>query len=163
MTLCLLALGLTAALADPGSAAAPGAVAEASYRSMKVFADWLLAPLAILTLLTGVVLSLGTHWGLARYWWVWVKFWLTLATTAASVLLFRATVDGTVADVAAGREILPYEMVVPPVVSLTAYTFMTVISVLKPWGRTKRGRRHAPTRRRRTPGRVPEREVVRSA
>ncbi|MFE9340707.1 DUF2269 domain-containing protein [Streptomyces sp. NPDC007063] len=142
MTLCLLALGLTAALTGSGPAA------EASYRSMKVFADWLLAPLALATLASGVLLSVGTRWGLARYWWVWIKFWLTLAATLASVLLFRARIDSTVADVAAGRPILPYELVIPPLVSLSAYTFMTVISVLKPWGPTKRGRRGAPARRR---------------
>ncbi|WP_346660091.1 DUF2269 domain-containing protein [Streptomyces sp. WMMB303] len=142
MTLCLLALGLTAALTGSGPAA------EASYRSMKVFADWLLAPLALVTLASGVLLSVGTRWGLARYWWVWIKFWLTLAATLASVLLFRVRIDSTVADVAAGRPILPYELVIPPLVSLSAYTFMTVISVLKPWGPTKRGRRGAPARRR---------------
>ncbi|SER53810.1 DUF2269 domain-containing protein [Streptomyces qinglanensis] len=144
MTLCLLALGLTAALTGSGPAA------EASYRSMKVFADWLLAPLALLTLASGVLLSVGTRWGLARYWWVWIKFWLTLAAILASVLLFRTRIDSTVADVAAGRPILPYELVIPPLVSLGAYTFMTVISMLKPWGRTKRGRRSAPVSRRRS-------------
>jgi hypothetical protein len=35
-----------------------------------------------------------------------------------------------------------------PVVSLSAYVFMTVISVLKPWGPTRRGRRlREPARR----------------
>ncbi|MGP3978580.1 DUF2269 domain-containing protein [Streptomyces sp. 8N114] len=137
MTLCLLALGLTAALTGPG------AVAEASYRSMKLFADWLLGPLALVTLVSGLLLSLGTRWGLARHRWVWIKFWLTLAAAAASVLVFRVRIDSTLADVLAGRPVLPYELVIPPIVSLGAYTFMTVISVLKPWGLTKRGRRRA--------------------
>lgn len=142
MTLCLLALGLTAALTDSG------AVAEAAYRSMKVFGDWLLGPLALATLVSGVLLSLGTRWGLARHWWVWIKFWLTLAAASASILAFRVRIDSTVADVLAGRPVLPYELVVPPVVSLGAYTFMTVVSVLKPWGMTRRGRRRAPAPRR---------------
>ncbi|MGY1436790.1 DUF2269 domain-containing protein [Streptomyces reniochalinae] len=144
MTLCLLALGLTAALT--GSPA----VTEASYRSMKVYGDWLVGPLALLTLGTGVLLSLGTKWGLARHWWVWIKFWLTTAAALASVLAFRVRIDSTVADVVAGRPVLPLELVIPPAISLSAYVFMTVISVLKPWGLTARGRRHraaAPTRR----------------
>ncbi|MEW2220909.1 DUF2269 domain-containing protein [Streptomyces sp. NPDC006990] len=153
MTLCLLALGLTAALTGSGPAA------EASYRSMKVFADWLLAPLALVTLASGVLLSVGTRWGLARYWWVWIKFWLTLAATLASVLLFRTRIDSTVADVAAGRPVLPYELVIPPLVSLSAYTFMTVISVLKPWGRTRRGRRGAPVSQRRSAAPDPQTEA----
>lgn len=139
MTLCLLALGLTAALT--GSAA----VTEGSYRSMKVFGDWLVAPLALLTLASGLLLSLGTHWGLARHRWVWVKFWLTGAAALASVLFFRVRIDQTVTDLAAGRPVLPYELVIPPAVSLSAYAFMMVVSVLKPWGLTARGRRHRST------------------
>ena len=33
------------------------------------------------------------------------------------------------------------DVLMGPVVSLSAYVFMTVISVLKPWGLTRRGRR----------------------
>ncbi|WP_431988293.1 DUF2269 family protein [Streptomyces parvulus] len=135
LTLGLLALGLTAV-----TTASPAAVA-AAVRGMKLFADWLLPPLAVLTLLSGLVLALGTHWGLARHRWVLTKFWLTLATTAATVLALRPGVDGAVTAVAAG-EPLPDagDVLFGPVVSLTAYVFMTVISVLKPWGPTRRGR-----------------------
>ncbi|MFD7387238.1 DUF2269 family protein [Streptomyces sp. NPDC059852] len=136
LTLGLLALGTTAA--TTGSAAA----VEASVRAMKLFADWLLLPLAVLTLVSGLVLSLGTHWGLARHRWVYTKFWLTLATTAATALVLRPAVNAAVAEVAAGGP-LPdtQDVLMGPVVSLSAYVFMTVISVLKPWGLTRRGRR----------------------
>ncbi|MFE2353707.1 DUF2269 domain-containing protein [Streptomyces parvulus] len=139
LTLGLLALGLTAV-----TTASPAAL-EAGVRGMKLFADWLLPPLALLTLLSGLVLALGTHWGLARHRWVFTKFWLTLATTAATVLALRPGVDGAVTAVAAG-ESLPDagDVLFGPVVSLTAYVFMTVISVLKPWGPTRRGRRTRP-------------------
>lgn len=79
LTLGLLALGGTAA--GTGS---PVTV-EASVRAMKLFADWLLLPVASLTLLSGLLLSLGTVWGLARHRWVYTKFWLTLATTSPSM------------------------------------------------------------------------------
>lgn len=152
LTLGLLALGLTAA--TTGSAV----TVEASVRAMKLFADRLLLPLAFLTLATGLLLSLGTQWGLARHRWVYTKFWLTLATTTATAFALRPGVNAAVASVAAG-EGLPDagDVLMGPVVSLTAYLFMTVISVLKPWGLTRRGRRHRAAGRGPTPvGRVTE-------
>jgi uncharacterized membrane protein len=136
LTLGLLALGTTAA--GTGSAV----TVEASVRAMKLFADWLLLPVAFLTLLSGLVLSLGTPWGLVRYRWVCTKFWLTLATTTATVFALRPGVNSAVAAVAAGGPLPDSgDVLFGPVVSLSAYVFMTVISVLKPWGLTRRGRR----------------------
>ena len=154
-TLCLLALAVTGPTAPQGSttggSTAGGSTTEGSYRAMKVFADWLLAPVSLLTLLTGLVLSLGTHWGLARHRWVYVKFWLTLVTTAASIFAFRATVNSAVTTTADGRTVDPLHLLIPPCVALSAYLFMTALSVLKPWGRTRRGR-EADLRKRRRPG-----------
>ncbi len=136
LTLGLLALGLTAITTGSGP------MIEAACRSMKVFTDWLVLPVAVLTLLSGLVLSLGTPWGLARHRWVYAKFWLTLATITASVLALRPGVNSAVDTVASGAPLAePRDLVMGPIVSLTAYVFMTVISVLKPWGLTKRGRR----------------------
>ncbi|MFB6554663.1 DUF2269 domain-containing protein [Streptomyces sp. NPDC056405] len=136
LSLGLLALGATAATT------ASAVTVEASVRGMKLFADWLLLPLAFLTLSSGVLLALGTPWGLARHRWVYTKFWLTLATATATVFALRPGVNSAVAAVAAG-ESLPDagEVLFGPVVSLSAYVFMTVISLLKPWGPTRRGRR----------------------
>ncbi|MBB3081208.1 DUF2269 domain-containing protein [Streptomyces violarus] len=143
LTLGLLALGTTAA--TTGSAV----TVEASVRAMRLFADWLLLPVAFLTLLSGLVLSLGTPWGLARHRWVYTKFWLTLATTVATVFALRPGVNSAVTAVAAGGPLPDAgDVLFGPVVSLSAYVFMTVISVLKPWGLTRRGRRlRAPARR----------------
>ncbi|HLL35927.1 MAG TPA: DUF2269 domain-containing protein [Streptomyces sp.] len=136
LTLGLLALGITATAA--GSAPA----AEAGVRAMKLFADWLLLPVGFLTLLSGLVLALGTAWGLARHRWVYTKFWLTLATTTATAFALRPGVNEAVAAVGGGRPLPDAgDVLFGPVVSLTAYVFMTAISVLKPWGPTRRGRR----------------------
>ncbi|MFJ7338311.1 DUF2269 domain-containing protein [Streptomyces sp. NPDC101116] len=136
LSLGLLALGTTAA--TTGSAV----TVAASVRAMRLFADWLLPPVALLTLLSGLVLSLGTVWGLARYRWVYTKFWLTLATTTATVFALRPAVHAAVTAVAAGGPLPDAgDVLFGPVVSLSAYVFMTAISVLKPWGKTRRGRR----------------------
>lgn len=142
VTLGLLALAVTATSTGAGPAV------EASARAMKLFADWLIIPLALLTLLSGLVLSLGTQWGLARHRWVYVKFWLTLATTAASVLVLRPGVNDVVATLSAGGQVSrPTDLLAGPIVSLTSYVFMTAISVLKPWGLTRRGRKNRVTAR----------------
>ena len=143
LTLGLLALGTTAA--TTGSAV----TVEASVRAMKLFADWLLLPAAFLTLLTGLVLSLGTPWGLVRYRWVCTKFWLTVATTTATVFALRPGVHSAVTAVAAGGPLPDAgDVLFGPVVSLSAYVFMSAISVLKPWGLTRRGRRRREPARR---------------
>ncbi|MFF2651626.1 DUF2269 domain-containing protein [Streptomyces sp. NPDC058045] len=117
-------------------------VAEASYRSMKVFSDWLVIPLALGTLLSGLLLSLGTRWGLARHWWVYLKFWLTLITTGLSILLLRPGINEAAAQASSGETVTSAgNLLVAPGVSLSVYLFMTAISVLKPWGLTRRGRK----------------------
>ncbi|MEV7281842.1 DUF2269 domain-containing protein [Streptomyces sp. NPDC093111] len=130
LSLGLLTLGITAYTTQDPS------LTDASYRAMQVFADWLLAPVALLTLGTGLVLSLGTPWGLARHRWVWIKFWITLATATATIFALRPEI----AHVAAAGVPDP-SLVAAPAISTSAYLFMTAISVLKPWGPTRRGRR----------------------
>ncbi|WP_055546002.1 hypothetical protein [Streptomyces sp. NBRC 110028] len=136
LTLGVLALGITGAAAGSAEAAA------GAYRSMHVLGDWLLIPVSLLSLLSGVVLSLGTPWGLARHRWVYVKFWLTLVTTAATAFALRARIDAAMADVSAGRAVgATTDLVLAPSVSLGVYVFLTAISVIKPWGMTAWGRR----------------------
>lgn len=130
LTVGLLALGITAfSTGDP-------ATARAATRAMKVFGDWLVIPVASATLLSGLILSLGTRWGLARHRWVWTKFWLTLVTTGLSVFSLRPGINE-----AAERGAVDISLIVAPSVASAAYLFMTAISVLKPWGPTRRGRR----------------------
>ncbi|MEV6331398.1 DUF2269 domain-containing protein [Streptomyces sp. NPDC051909] len=140
LSLGLLTLGLTAYTTQDPS------LTQAAYRAMKVFADWLLAPVALVTFGSGLVLSLGTPWGLARHRWVWIKFWLTLATAAATIFALRPEIAH-----AAAAGVPDSSLVGAPVVSTTAYLFMTAISVLKPWGLTRRGRRLRASAARRAP------------
>jgi len=140
----LLVLGATAALTgDPE-------LTRACYVAMDAAGGAMLIPIALLTLLTGVVAGLGTKWGLVRYWWVLAKLVLTLAAATASIVLLRANLAAAAAE---ARLPLPdlgryeLEMVIPPTVALVLYTTMVVLSVLKPWGRTGWGRRTVPPAR----------------
>lgn len=130
LTVGLLALGLAAFLTGDTS------MTEAATRSMKVFGDWLVVPVALLSLLSGLVLSLGTPWGLARHRWVWTKFWLTLVTAGLSIFSLRPGINE-----AAAQGVADINLVIAPSVATATYLFITAISVLKPWGPTRRGRR----------------------
>ncbi|WP_367124813.1 DUF2269 domain-containing protein [Streptomyces phytohabitans] len=135
LTLCLLTLAVA------GAAGGSAATDEMAYRAMRTFGDWLLPPVALLTLVSGVVLSLGTHWGLARHRWVWVKFLMTLGLAAASLIVLRTDLDHAAAQVGAGEQVDGAQLLFGPSVSLASYVFITAISVLKPWGLTRYGQR----------------------
>ncbi|MEV6972744.1 DUF2269 domain-containing protein [Kitasatospora sp. NPDC093806] len=143
-------LGLTAgvlALGIAGLSSADPDTVRAAYLAQRIFADWLLIPVSLLSLLSGLVLSLGTSWGLLRHRWVATKFWLTLAATLASILALRAFIHDAAGQVAAGTVPptgrAPHVLVIAPSVALAIYLAATVLSVLKPWGLTRRGARLA--------------------
>ncbi|MFE1769910.1 DUF2269 domain-containing protein [Streptomyces sp. NPDC059008] len=135
LTLGLLTLSVT------GFTAGSPETAAVAYRAMKIFSDWLVLPIALVTLVSGLVLSLGTAWGLARHRWVFIKFWLTLVTVLLTVFSLRPGIDQLAAEAAAGSAVPDVGLVVAPAVATATYLFITAISVLKPWGLTKRGRR----------------------
>lgn len=74
-----LALGLTATFGG-----SPTSV-RGAWAAMEIIGWYVLVPLALGSWVTGLVMSLGTRWGLLRYYWVLVSFALT--TLAVIVLL----------------------------------------------------------------------------
>lgn len=54
---------------------------RAAYVGMGLIAGSVILPLAIAALLTGVIMSVGTRWGLLRHWWVVTSLLLTIAAT----------------------------------------------------------------------------------
>ncbi len=118
---------------DPGTAAL-------CYQAMPLLI-WPITAAALICLVSGVVLGLGTHHGLVRYWWVAVKLVLNIVLTVLIVVLLRPGLqeaaeyglrlgDGpTTVDL--------NSLVFPPIVSSTALIVATILAVYKPWGRIK--------------------------
>ncbi|GAB2987193.1 hypothetical protein [Saccharothrix stipae] len=106
------------------------------YQAMSLLGDLVVLPLALGALVTGLVLSLGTKWGLVKHRWVLVKFVLTVIAVVATTFSLRSglheAADGVVGT--AGGDVLAASCV-----SLAFYTVNTVLSVFKPWGRTRWG------------------------
>ena len=74
-------------------------IVRACYLAMPLIAWLVIVPLAVASLLIGIVQSLGTPWGLFRHWWVLLKLLVTVFAT--TVLLLKMQLIGTVAGAAA--------------------------------------------------------------
>lgn len=72
---------------------------RAAWLAMEVTGWFVIVPLALTSLLIGIVQSLGTPWGLFRHYWVLVKFLLTVIATL--ILLLHMPAVSYLAGVAA--------------------------------------------------------------
>jgi hypothetical protein len=72
---------------------------RAAYLCLELIAWFAILPLAFASLLTGLIQSLGTSWGLFRHYWVLAK--LTINVFATLVLLLYLQTLGRLADMAA--------------------------------------------------------------
>src|SRR5918996_1849943 len=70
-----------------------------AFLGMERIAVNVIVPLALASLLTGLIVSLGTKWGLFRHYWVLIS--LVLTTLATLVLLSETRVISAYADMAA--------------------------------------------------------------
>lgn len=59
---------------------------RAAWTAMELTGWYVIVPLAVASLITGVVMSLGTKWGLFRHYWVSISFFLTLFSVIVLVL-----------------------------------------------------------------------------
>jgi hypothetical protein len=87
------------ALAVAGLINRDAQIVRAVYPAMDLTARFVIVPSTLASLLTGLIQSLGTPWGLFRHYWVVVKLLLTVF--AAIVLLVRMKSIGYAARLAA--------------------------------------------------------------
>jgi len=134
------------AIAAVGLTSDDATTVRGSYLVMDAAARFVLVPLALLSLATGVVQSLGTPWGLLRHHWVVVKLLITVLATAVLLLYLRtfAAMAATAADPAAGLDAVRNPSpLVHAVLALGLLLAATVLGVVKPRGLTRFGRRAA--------------------
>src|SRR6266496_5215969 len=95
-------MGATAAflaLALAGLTSNDDRLTSSAYVAMKLIGWRVIVPLSLASLLTGLVQSLGTAWGLFRHYWVLFK--LLINVSASIVLLLYMQTLGYLADAAA--------------------------------------------------------------
>jgi hypothetical protein len=127
---------------------------RAVYLVMEPAAWFVLVPLAFASLLTGLVQSLGTTWGLFRHYWVVFK--LLINVFATIVLLMYTQTLGYLADVAAQATLSSDDLallktpsvVIHSVLALLVLLVATTLAVYKPRGLTPYGLRKQREQRR---------------
>lgn len=128
---------------------------RAAYLAMELIARYIIVPFAFASLLTGVVQSLGTKWGLFQHWWVLISLLLTIFATL--VLLVEVGQIRRVADMAAAStssdELRALgSTLVHSAGGLLVLLVITMLNVYKPQGLTPYGWRKQQEARRKQHG-----------
>lgn len=114
-----------------------------SYQALELFVVWSLLIAGLLCLASGVVLGLGSKYGLVRYWWVVSKLALNLMLTGLVLISLRGEIT---AKAEKGRQLAAGELdtialdqlIYPPIVSPAALVIAVILAVFKPWGRIRK-------------------------
>jgi hypothetical protein len=132
------------ALAVVGLSSPNDQLARAAYPAMDLIARIVIVPLAFAALLSGVIQSLGTAWGLFRHWWVLVKLLLTVF--ALAVLLIKMELIGYAARLAqdtilsrADLRVVGIQLMVHAAGGFLVLLVPAVLSIYKPTGMTRYG------------------------
>jgi hypothetical protein len=121
-------------------------IIRAAYLAMDLVARFIIVPLALASLLTGLIQSLGTPWGLFRHYWILAK--LLLTAFATTVLLIKLELISYASHLAAESILSSVdlrragtELAVHAAGGLLVLLVPVVLSVYKPRGLTPYGRR----------------------
>ena|SRR5215207_3673444 len=120
---------------------------RAAYLTMALIGWYALVPLSLASLLTGLVQSLGTKWGLFRHYWVLFKLLITVLSTI--VLLMHMETLSYLSGVAAETTLSSGDLsglrdpspVLHAGAGLLLLLVAATLSVYKPRGMTRYGRR----------------------
>lgn len=117
----------------------PGLDPAACYAAIHVIDLYAVIPAAFGALLTGVVVSLGTKWGLLRHWWVVAKLVLTVAVIVFSTFGIGLWVERSL-EIAPLSSPHASQIIVGACGNVVAFLVMTALSIYKPRGLTGLGR-----------------------
>ncbi|MBA2711961.1 MAG: DUF2269 domain-containing protein [Rubrobacteraceae bacterium] len=145
------AVACSLVLAVLGLAGEDVRMVRAAYLAMDSIGGGVLVPLALASLLTGLVQGLGTEWGLFRHYWVLIKLLINVFATVVLVLYTQTL--GRLEGLAANPSVTLGELRDPSPVLHAAGALMllvvaTALSVFKPRGVTSYGWRKQRERRR---------------
>jgi hypothetical protein len=130
-----IALGVTAANSQDGQ------TVRAAWIAMELTGWYVIVPLALAALLTGLATSLGTPWGLFRHYWVLISLVLTILA-AVILLLHMPSVSSATTIARAGDDAQVRKLggdLGHAVGGLLVLLVVTVLNVYKPQGLTPYG------------------------
>jgi hypothetical protein len=143
------AIAASLALAVVAFVTTDPAVAGAVYRVLEPLGWAALVPFSVAALVTGVIQSLVSPWGLIRHYWVLMKLALNVFAVAV-LLLYMQTLAGFARAASGGGAAVPsLSPVVHAAAAIVLLLIALVLSVYKPRGLTTWGyRRQAEPARR---------------
>ena len=125
---------------------------KAAFMSMDLVGRALIVPMSLAASATGLILAVGTPWGLIRYNWVVAKLLLTVVAVVG-LLLHQYTAVSAAAALASGSpaDSLPFarlhqlgtQLLADSSLAVVLLVAATALSVFKPWGLTAHGQRVA--------------------
>ena len=138
------------ALAIAGLSSNDAALVRGVYLVAEPVTWWVIVPMALVSLGSGVIQSLITTWGLVQHYWVLMKLIITVFA-AFVLMLYTQTVDHF-ADLASNPatgidQLRTGSFVLHSGVALVLLIGATVLAVYKPRGRTRHGWRKLQERR----------------
>ena len=116
---------------------------RSAWTGMGLIAAWVIVPLALASLATGILIAAGTRWGLFRHWWVVVSLVLTIV--AVVVLVQESFVIGQGSAIAKAPLTSPDELLALPstlphsIGGLSVLLVIQWLNVFKPEGLTPYG------------------------
>ncbi|MDQ0876561.1 hypothetical protein QFZ77_005220 [Paenibacillus sp. V4I3] len=137
------AVAVFLALAIAGLTSKDAQMVRATYLAMELSARFVIVPLCLASLLTGLISSLGTEWGLFRYYWILIKLLITILSTIG--LLVHLQPIRYLAEVAAKTTLsssdyqAQIQLVIIASAAMLALLVATTLSMYKPRGMTPYG------------------------
>jgi len=132
------------ALAVAGLTSRDAQTVRAVYLVMDLTAWYVIVPLCLASVLTGLVSSLSTTWGLFRHYWVLLKILITIPSSL--MLLVHMQPISYMAGVAANTPLsiadlhgLKVQLVIEAGAAVLVLLVATALSVYKPKGMTRYG------------------------
>lgn len=109
------------------------------YLAMDVIGRYLIVPMSLLTLLTGLTQSMGTAWGVFRHYWVVAKLVISVLATIGLLihqytLVAAAAARAAVADLPnAVLDDLGFKLARDASLAIAVLLIATILSIFKPW------------------------------
>jgi hypothetical protein len=115
-------------------------IVESIYPALELMGTFVIVPFSVAALVTGVIQSLGTSWGLFRHYWVLAKLLITIGASLLLLLHMQLVRSAALAASDGTLAVAPRMQLVGDAVAATVVLAIAVaLSVYKPQGLTPFG------------------------
>jgi hypothetical protein len=128
-------IGAAMVLLALGVAGLRGADPRTVYPAAHLVEAWVVAPLAVLALGSGVAQAVLMRWGLTTYWWVTTKLAITAVTVVVVIFVLDPRLGASAAAAAAGHTFTTAErlpLVIAPAIAVALLVLNVGLGVYKP-------------------------------